>query len=92
MDGIINPGKLVQKFLLKQTNIDKILEIIQRKVLKGMYLPVPVKEIEAGYLVSPYFKDLYFYLAQNNLLSTKTAICKVEMLSEKTYIARLIII
>ena len=42
-----------------------------------------VKEIQAGYLISPYFKDLYLYLAQNKLLSRKTAICKVEMLAEK---------
>ena len=37
-----------------------------------------MKEIQAGYLISPYFKDLYLYLAQNKLPSTKTAIQKVE--------------
>ena len=31
-------------------DIDKILHIIQRKVLKGTYLPVEIKEIRAGYL------------------------------------------
>ena len=44
-----------------------------------MHLPVTVKEIQAGYLISPYFKDLYLYLAQNKLPSSKTAIHKVEM-------------
>ena len=29
-----------------------------------MHLPVTVKEIQAGYLISPYFNDLYQYLAQ----------------------------
>ena len=48
-----------------------------------MHLPVTVKEIQAGYLISPYFKDLYLYLAQNKLPSTKTAISKGEMLAEK---------
>ena len=48
-----------------------------------MHLPVTVKEIQAGYLSSPYFKDLYMYLAQNKLPSTKTAIHNVEMLAEK---------
>ena len=48
-----------------------------------MHLPVTVKEIQAGYLISPYFIDLYLYLAQNKLPSTKTAICKVETLAEK---------
>ena len=59
------------------------MKIIQRKVLKGTHLPVTVKEIQAGYLVCPYFKDLYLCLAQNKLPSTKTTICKVEILAEK---------
>ena len=32
-------SKLVQKYLPKQINIDKILDIIKRKVLKGTHLP-----------------------------------------------------
>ena len=64
-------------------DIDKILKIIQRKVLKGRHLPVTIKEIQAGYLTSPYFKDVYLYLAQNKLPSMKSAICKVKMLAEK---------
>ena len=47
----------MQKFLPKQADIDKILKIIQRKVLKGTHLTVTVKEIQAGYFISPYFKD-----------------------------------
>ena len=48
-----------------------------------MHLPVTVKEIQAGYLINPYFKDLYLYLAQNKFSSTKTAIDKVDTLTEK---------
>ena len=64
---------LVHKFLPKQTDIDKILDVIQRKVLKGIHLSIEVKEIQAGYLYSPYFKDLYLYLSQNKLPSSKSA-------------------
>ena len=67
----------------KQTDIDKILQILQRKVLKGTHLPVEVKEIQAGYLHSPYFKDIYQYLLQIKLPSSKLAIKKLEALSEK---------
>ena len=67
----------------KQADIDKILKVIQRKVLKGIHLSVMVKEIQAGYLSSSYFKDIYLYLAQNRSPSSKAAIRKVEMLSEK---------
>ena len=63
--------------------MDEILKIIKRKALKGMHLPVTVKAIQAGYLISSYFKDLYLYLAQNKLPNTKTAVCKVETLAEK---------
>ena len=35
LEDLVNEGKFVHKFLLKQMDIDKILEIIQRKVLKG---------------------------------------------------------
>ena len=67
----MNKGNFIHKYLLKQTDIDKILKIIQRKVLKGRHLPVKIKEIQAGYLCIPYFKDLYLYLSQNKLPSSK---------------------
>ena len=59
-----------------------MLEVIQRKVFKGTYLPVKIKEIQAGYLHSSYFKDLYLYLSQNKLPSSKVAIKRVETLAE----------
>ena len=74
MNSLINTRKLVQEFLPNQADIDKIVKIIQRKVLKRMHLPVIVNEIQAGYLTSPYFKDICQYVAQNKLPSTKTAI------------------
>ena len=52
-------------------------------MLKGTHLPLIVKEIQAGYLTSPFFKDLYRYLAQNKLPSKRNAIHKVEALLEK---------
>ena len=68
--------------LPKQADIDKILKVIQRKVLRGTHVLVTIKEIQAGYLTSPYFKDIYLYLAQNKLPSTKQAIQKVEALTD----------
>ena len=43
---------LIQKFLPKQADMDKILKVIQRKVLKGTHLPFEIKEIQARYLKS----------------------------------------
>ena len=44
---------------------------------------VKIEEIQAGYLQSSYFKDLYLYLSKNKLPSSKMAIKKVETLAEK---------
>ena len=64
-------------------DIDKILKMIQRKVLKGMHLPIKIKEIQAVYLCSPYVKYLYLYFSQNILPSYKPVIRKIETLAEK---------
>ena len=41
-----------------------------------------IKEIQAGYLVSSYFKDIYLCLAQNTLSGNKMAIRMVEALAD----------
>ena len=60
--------------------MDKILEVIQRKVLKGTHLLIEIKEKQAGYLHSSYFKNLYLYLST---ASSKMAIKRAEALAEK---------
>ena len=51
-----------------------------------------VKEIQAGYLHSSYFKDIYLYLAQNKLPSSKAVIRKIVELAEKIHIIRFLIV
>ena len=62
LNDLISTGNLIQNLLTKQADIDKILEVIQRKVLKGTHLQIE-KSIQAGYLNNPHFKDIYLYLA-----------------------------
>ena len=85
LTDLIDTTKLIQKFLPKQMGIDKILDIIKRKVLKGAHLPLTFKEIQAGYLSSPYFKDLYLFLSQNKLSSKRSSLKKVETLAENKH-------
>ena len=80
---LVNTSKVVQKYLPQQADIDKILDIIKRKVLKGMHVPLTIKQIQAGYLTSPFFKDLYRYLAQNIMPHKRHARHKVEAIPEK---------
>ena len=79
---LIHTTKLIQKYLPKQMDIDKILDIIKKKVLKGTHLPFTIKEIQAGYLSSPYFKDLYLFLSQNKIPSKRSSAKKVKTLAE----------
>ena len=83
LTNLINTSKLVQKYLPRQIGLDRILDIIKRKVLEGTHLPLTTKEIQAGYLTSAYFKNIYQYLAQNKLPSKRNARHKVEILSER---------
>ena len=69
----------------KQADVDNILKVIQRKVLKETHLLVEIKEIQARYLTSSHFKDIYLYLSQNKLPTSKAAIRKVEIISRKIY-------
>ena len=66
-----------------QADTDKILKAIQRKVLRGTHLPVEIKEIQARYVNSSHFKDIYPYLSQNILPTSKAAIRKVETSAER---------
>ena len=83
LKDLIDTNNIIQRFLPKQTDIDKILEIIRKKVLKGTHLPLTIKEIQAGYLNSSYFKDIYLYLLQNRLPAKKGINKRVEVLAEK---------
>ena len=67
----------------KKTDIDNILKVIQRKVLKGTHLPVEIKETQTGYLQGSYFKDIYLYLSQNKLPSSKEMIKAIEALAKR---------
>ena len=90
LKDLIDTNNIIQ-FLLKQTDIDKILEVIRKKVLKGTHLPLTIKEIQAGYLSSSYFKDIYLYLTQNRLPAKKAAI-KSRDTCREIYIIRFIVI
>ena len=85
LEILVNMSRLVQKFLLKQTDIDKTLKDNSMEGIIRYAFTCKDKDIQAGYLVSSYFKDLYLYLTQNKLPSTELAIRKKEALAENTY-------
>ena len=52
LEDIIDMGNLIHKFLPRQMDIDKILHIIQRKVLKGTHILVEIKKFRQGIYIA----------------------------------------
>ena len=80
LEDLINKGNSTQKVLSNRHRQNS--KVVQRKVLKGTHLLVDIKEIQARYLHSSYFKDIFLYLSQNKLPSSKATFKKVEALSK----------
>ena len=57
-----------------------------------MHLPLTIKEIQAGYLNSSYFKDIYIYLVQNRLPNKKGSKEKSRNTCRKIYIVRFFVV
>ena len=53
LEDIVDTGNLIHKFLPKQMDIDRILQIIQRNVLKGTHLPIELKKSRQGIYIAP---------------------------------------
>ena len=83
-DQIYDPT-LYHKYLPKQADIDKILTQIGRKYLKQMHLPCSIRDMQAAYLSSPHFKDIYNRIFFNRLPSNKMALKNLRKLDESDF-------
>ena len=55
----------ISQHLPKQINLDKLMRQIKGKFLRETHLPITLRDLEAEYLKSPQFRDIYLYLKQN---------------------------
>ena len=55
----ITDTTLMHRHLPKQTDIDRIMEQINRKLFSQATTPLSVRDMQAAYLNSPHFKDIY---------------------------------
>ena len=60
---------ILAKNLPKQTDIDRLLAVLNRKILTRSRFPDGLKDLEAAYTHSACFKDVYDYLRYNKLPS-----------------------
>ena len=73
-------GKLVTRYLPQQSDVTRILKEINRKVLRQTHFPTTMRDMQAAYLASPHFRDIYIYLMQNRLPTSARRARRLEAL------------
>ena len=84
LEEMIPDGALIHKHLPRQADIDRIMIQINRKYLKKMHLPCSLKDVQAAYMQSSHFCDIYNVLMFNRYPKCKRAVEKLQqaMLSQ----------
>ena len=86
LEEMIPDGSLIHKHLPKQADIDKILTQINRKYLRRMHLPCSLKDMQAPYMQSPHFCDVYNVIMFNKYPKQKRAIEKLHQAMLSQYV------
>ena len=74
----ISDSTLVHRYLSNQADIDRIMNQIKRKYLTKLQLPCSLRDMQAAYLSSPHFKDIYLSVGMNKLPNTARSAKKIE--------------
>ena len=74
----ITDTTLMHRYLPRQSDIDRIMEQIKRKYLTKLQLPCSLRDMQAAYLNSPHFKDIYLAIGVNKLPNTSRSVRKLE--------------
>ena len=78
LQDIVDPSKITHKFLPKQGEIDRLINQINKKVLRDTKLSMNLRDLRAAYLQSPHFRDIYLSLTQNKVPLGKGAAKRLE--------------
>ena len=77
---------MIAQYLPKQSDIDKLMKQLNRKILTQTRFPSALKDLEAVYYNSAAFKDIYQYLRYNKLPQNRRLAKRVEANSQDYYI------
>ena len=88
LEEVIPDGSLIHNHLPKQADIDKILTQINRKYLRKMYLPCSLKDMQAAYMQSPHFCDIYNAIIFNRYPKHRKAIEKLQQAMLSQYVVQ----
>ena len=88
LEEMILDGSLIHKHLPKQADIDKILTQINRKYLRRMHLSCSLKDMQAAYMQSPHFCDIYNAIMFNRYPKHRKAIEKLQQAMLSQYVVQ----
>ena len=74
----ITDSTLIHRYLPRQYYINKIMEQIKRKYLTKLQLPCSLRDMQAVYLNSPHFRDIYLAIGVNKLPNTTRSAKNLE--------------
>ena len=88
LEEMIPDGSLIHKHLPKQIDIEKILIQINRKYLRKMHLPCSLRDMQAAYMQSPHFCDIYNVIMFNRYPKHRKAIEKLQQAMLSQYVVQ----
>ena len=88
LEEMIPDGSLIHKHLPKQADIEKILTQINRKYLRRMHLTCSIKGMQAAYMQSPHFCDIYNVIMFNRYPKHRKAIEKLQQAMLSQYVVQ----
>ena len=74
----ITDSTLIHRYLPRQADIDRIMNQVKRRYLTKLQLPCSLRDMQAAYLNSPHFKDIYLSVGMNKLPNTTRSARKLE--------------
>ena len=78
LQDVVDPSKVTHKFLPRQGEVDRLINQINKKVLRDTKLSMNLRDLRAAYLTSPHFRDIYLNLTQNKVPLGKGAARRLE--------------
>ena len=88
LEEMIPDGSLIHKHLPKQADIDKILTQINRKYLRKMHPPCSLRDMQAAYLQSSHFCDIYNAIMFNRYPKHRKAIEQLQQAMLSQYVVQ----
>ena len=85
LQDIVDPSKITHNFLPKQGEIDRLINQINKKVLRDTKLSMNLRDLRAAYLQSPHFREIYLNLTKNKAPLGKGAAKRLEQ-SARNYL------